>query len=77
MNHLVGAVKLLLEGETAGSIDFSGLLSALTSAVSAQQIIGYMAAIVGAGLGIYVAYTYGRKMVRGFTRAIKGKAPTI
>ena len=73
-----GVIKPFLEGEsTPSGLDFSGLLTALTGAVTAQQIIGYMAAIVGAGLGIYVAYVFGRKMIKGFTSAIKGKRPTI
>lgn len=64
-------------GEGTSGLDFSGLISALTGAVSAQQIITYMAAIVAAGIGIYVAYVFGRKAVRAFTRAIKGKAPSM
>lgn len=63
-------------GESTG-LDFSGLISALTGAVSAQQIITYMAAIVAAGIGIYVAYVFGRKAVNAFARAIKGGRPTI
>lgn len=72
---MINALRVLFEGETA--LDFSGLITALTGAVSAQQIITYMAAVVGAGLGIYVAYVFGRKAVRAFGRAIKGKAPTM
>lgn len=63
-------------GESTG-LDFSGLISALTGAVSAQQIITYMAAIVAAGIGIYVAYVFGRKAVNAFAQAIKGGRPTI
>lgn len=65
-----------MEGGTSG-LDFSGLISALTGAVSAQQIITYMAAIVAAGIGIYVAYVFGRKAVSAFTRAIRGGKPTM
>ena len=72
---MVNVLHILFEGETA--LDFSGLITALTGAVTAQQIITYMAAVVGAGLGIYVAYVFGRKAVRAFARAIKGKAPTM
>lgn len=67
----------MLEGETVGTLDFSGLISALTGAVSAQQIITVMASIVGAGIGIYLAYTFGRKGVSAFLRAVKGGKPTI
>ena len=63
-------------GEGTTALDFSGLISALTGAVSAQQIITYMAAIVGAGIGIYVAYVFGNKAIKAFARAIKGKMPT-
>ena len=76
MNALRG-VKALLEGETVANLDFSSLITALTGSVSAQQIITYMAAIVGAGIGIYLAYTFGRKAVSSFLRAVKGKKPTI
>ena len=74
----LGPVIAVFEDDPAPSgLDFTGLLSALTSAVTAQQIIGFMAAIVGAGVGIYVAYTFGRKAVNAFLRAIKGKKPTV
>lgn len=68
---------LLLEGEVSGGVDFSALITALTGAISAQQIITYMAAIVGAGLGIYLAWVFGRKAVGSFLRAVKGKKPTV
>lgn len=58
-------------------LDFSGLISALTGAVSAQQIITYMAAIVAAGIGIYVAYVFGRKAIKAFASAIRGGKPTL
>lgn len=70
-------VILLLEGETASSLDFSALLTALTSAVTPQMIIGFMASIAGAGILMYVAYTFGRKAISAFLGAIRGKAPTI
>ena len=69
-------LRVLFEGEPTG-LDFTGLISALTGTVSAQQIIGYMAAIVGAGMGIYLAYVFGRKLIRAFANAVKGKKPTI
>lgn len=77
-NALRGAVTIMFEdGASPSGLDFSGLLAALTGAVTAQQILTYMAAIVGAGIGIYVAYVFGRKGVSAFLRAIKGKKPTI
>jgi len=68
---------ILAEGETVGGLDFSSLITALQTAVTAQQILTYMAAIVGAGLGIYVAYVFGRKAVKAFAKAIKGKTPSL
>lgn len=59
------------------SLDFTGLINALTGAVTAQQIITYMAAIVAAGIGLYVAYVFGRKAVKAFTKAINGGRPTL
>lgn len=72
MNKLV----MLLEGELTG-LDFSGLISALTGTITAQQIITYMAAIVGAGATIYLAWVFGRKAVSSFWRAVRGKRPTV
>lgn len=65
-----------MEGGATG-LDFTGLISALTGAVSAQQIITYMAAVVGAGLGLYVAYVFGRKAVKAFANAIRGGKPNM
>ena len=70
-------VRTVVEDPAPTGLDFSGLISALTSTVTAQQIIGYMAAIVGAGMGIYLAYVFGRKLIRAFANAVKGKKPTI
>lgn len=69
------SVLYLLEGES--TVDFSTLISALTGAVTPAQIVGWMAAVVTGGMGIYVTFVYGRKVVRGFTRALRGKAPTM
>ena len=74
---MLNLIKVFAEGETGGSLDFSGLITALTGSVSAQQIITYMAAIVGAGIGLYVAYVFGRKAVRAFTGAVNGKKPSM
>lgn len=73
---MLNLVKFFAEGESTG-LDFSGLISALQSAVTGQQILTYMAAIVGAGLGIYLAYVFGRKAVNAFARAIRGGRPTM
>lgn len=61
----------------ATALDFSGLITALEGAITAQQLIGYFAAIIAAGIGMYVAYVVVRKAIKAFTRAIKGKAPTV
>lgn len=65
---------LFLEGP---ALDFSSIITALTGAVTASDVIGYMASICTAGIGIYLAYVFGRKAIRAFSRAIKGKAPTV
>lgn len=67
-------VLYLLEGET---VDFSTLISAMSGAVTPAQIVGWMAAVVTGGMGIYITFVYGRKVVKGFTRALRGKAPTM
>lgn len=58
-------------------LDFSGVISALTGSLSAQQLIGYLAAIIGAGIGLYVAYVVVRKALGGFTSAIRGGKPKV
>ena len=77
MLALVKVVASVAEDPSPSGLDFSGLISALTNAVTAQQVLTYMAAIVGAGLGIYVAYVFGRKAISAFSRAIHGGKPTI
>ena len=78
MLKLLGAFGPLMEGGSeSSSLTFTTLISALTGVVTAQDIITLMGSVVGAGLGIAVAYIFGRKLVRAFIRAIKGKAPTI
>lgn len=78
--YLLGTILFVLnsflEGDPSG-LDFSGIVSALTGAVSAQQLITYFAAIIGAGIGLYVAYVVVRKAVKAFTSAIRGGAPRI
>jgi len=63
---------LMLEGDVGG-LDFTGLISALQGAVTAQQIITYMAAIVVIGIPLMLAWIFGRKAVRSFMDAVRGK----
>lgn len=71
---ILNSIRVLFQTEPTG-LDFSGIISALTGSVSAQQLIGYLAAIVGAGIGIYVAYVVVRKATGGFTSAVNGGKP--
>jgi len=62
-------------GEVTG-LDFSGVISALQGALTAQQLITYLASVITVGISLYVAYTLVRKALGMFSRAIRGKAPT-
>lgn len=69
--------KLLLEGESVSGLDFSGLISAVTGTITPTQILAYMGTIVAAGVGIYLAWVFGRKAVSSVLNAIRGKKPRV
>jgi hypothetical protein len=66
----------IFEGEPTG-LDFSGIITALTSALSAQQLIGYLASIIGIGISLYVAYTVVRKAYKMFKGAVAGRGGSV
>lgn len=70
--YLVPLFFLLFEGE---SVDVSGIITALSGTITPAQVATLMASIVGAGALIYLTWVFGRKAIRAFYRAVRGKAP--
>lgn len=68
-------VLMLLEGEP-GNVDVSGVITALSGTITPSQVATLMAQIVGAGALIYLTWVFGRKAIRAFYKAVRGKAPT-
>lgn len=68
-------VLFLLEGD-GGSVDVSGVITALSGTITPAQVATLMAQIVGAGALIYLTWVFGRKAIRAFYKAVRGKAPT-
>lgn len=71
--YLVPLFFLLLEGEP--TVDVSGIITALAGTITPAQVATLMASIVGAGALIYLTWVFGRKAIRAFYRAVRGKAP--
>lgn len=58
---------LLTEVQT---IDFSGFITALTSAITPAQVLGVLASVVGVGAGFVLMWTGVRKVAGAFTSAV-------
>lgn len=67
--------KLFQVGETtAASVDFSGLLSALTGSITPAQVLGVLAAVIGVGMAFFLMWLGVRKATTAFTSSVaKGK----
>ncbi len=62
---------LIGEGETtATAIDFSSFISALTSSITAAQVLQVLAAVVGVGMTFFLMWLGVKKAVRSFTTAV-------
>ena len=60
-----------MEGTTAAAVDLSGLVSALTSAITPAQILGVLASVVGIGMTFFLMWFGIRKAVKIFTTAVQ------
>lgn len=67
---MLNLVRVVFEEPTG--LDFSGIITALTSAITPAQLLGYLAQIVGGAIGLYVVWALTRKAVSWFKRAIAG-----
>ena len=52
------------------NIDFSGLISALTSAITPSDVLTVLAATVAVGMGFFLMWLGVRKAIKGFTSAV-------
>ena len=59
-----------MEGTTT-AVDLSGLVSALTSAITPAQILGVLASVVGIGMTFFLMWFGIRKAVKIFTTAVQ------
>lgn len=53
--------------------DFTGIVTALQSAITPAQLLGYLAQIVGVALPLFVVWALTRKAVGWFKGAIRGR----
>ena len=64
---------LIAEVEASG-LDLSGLQTALTSAITPQQLLTVLASIIGVGMGFVLMWFGVRKLIKIFSNAFqKGK----
>ena len=71
MVNLVNVVSMVVDDPV--SLDFSAIITALTSAITPAQLLTYLASIVGGSIGLYVVWAITRKAVSWFKRAIAGR----
>lgn len=57
--------------QTTTAIDISALVTALSSAVTASDVVTLMATIITAGFGFVLVWFGARKLVRAFSAALK------
>lgn len=56
--------------EPTATIDFSGYITALTSAITTAQVLTVLAAVVGVGMSFFLMWLGVRKATRAFTSAV-------
>lgn len=57
--------------------DLGTLTSDLSAYFTTTSAISVMTGIVGATLGIYLTWTFGRKAIRALTRVFRGKSVRV
>lgn len=64
-----------MEGSTVtNTVDFTGLISALTTSITPAQVLAVLAAVVGVGMAFFLMWLGVRKAVTAFTSAVsRGK----
>lgn len=58
-----------MEGTTS-TIDFSGFITALTSAITPAQVLTVLAAVIGVGMSFFLMWLGVKKATRAFTTAV-------
>ena len=58
-----------MEGATS-TIDFSGFITALTSAITPTQVLTVLAAVIGVGMSFFLMWLGVKKATRAFTTAV-------
>lgn len=68
-------MRFLTVAEAAVSdIDFTGLITALTGAITPAQLLAVLASVVGVGIGFVLMWFGVRKVISSFTSAVmKGR----
>lgn len=66
--------NILEAGAGTNTVDFSGLLTALTSSITPAQILAVLASVIGVGMAFFLMWLGVRKAVTAFTSAVsRGK----
>ena len=55
---------------SANTIDFSGFITALTSAITPAQVLAVLASIIGVGMAFFLMWLGVKKATRAFTTAV-------
>ena len=56
--------------EGASTIDFSAFITALTKTITAEQVLGVLASVIGVGMIFFLMWLGVRRAVRSFTTAV-------
>lgn len=56
--------------EGAATIDFSAFITALTSSITAAEVLTVLASVVGVGMTFFLMWLGVKKAVRSFTTAV-------
>ncbi len=56
--------------EGAATIDFSAFITALTKAITVEQVLGVLASVIGVGMIFFLMWLGVRRAVRSFTTAV-------
>lgn len=60
----------MLIGDVVETIDFSGFITALTSAITPVQVLAVLASIVGVGMSFFLMWLGVKKATYAFTTAV-------
>lgn len=61
---------LIKIADVASDIDFTSFITALTSSITASQVLTVLASVVGVGMTFFLMWLGVKKAVRSFTTAV-------